>query len=58
MLSSREAIKMKRNGRKYEMQPIYMNATKCEMLLPTWLKKTNKFFKTNTNQFPLIQIVQ
>ena len=31
MLSSREAIKVKRNGRMYEMQPIYMNATKCKM---------------------------
>ena len=27
----------------YEMQPIYMNATKCEMLLPTWLKLTKSF---------------
>ena len=44
MLSSREAIKMKRNGRMYEMQPIYMNATTCRMFLPTWLK-INKSFK-------------
>ena len=28
----------------YEMQPIYKNTTKCEMLLPTWLK-VNKPFK-------------
>ena len=42
MLSSRETIKMKRNGRMYEMQP--MNATKCRMFFPTWLK-VNKYFK-------------
>ena len=29
---------------KYEMQPIYMNATTCRIFLPTWLK-VNKSLK-------------
>ena len=46
---------VKRNGKTYEMQPIYMNATKCKMLLPTWLnvntssKGKYKLNSTNSN---------
>ena len=44
----------------YEMQP--MNATKCNMLLPTWLKVNNSFKNiyeldfTNSNHKNEVQI--